>query len=161
MNSARYSHYSKAFTLVELLIVIVIIAILAAITVVVYNGIQNRAYDSATMAELHNLAQQLTMSNVEQTQFSTTNPLKVSPGAYQLNNRNNGAFCTVGSDYAVVILSKSGNVFYSYDGQGAKQINFTWTDSVDSTCAAVFIDTSNLQDGWMWWGGSWSNWVRS
>ncbi len=34
---------SRGFTIVELLIVIVIIAILAAITIVAYNGIQNRA----------------------------------------------------------------------------------------------------------------------
>ncbi|MDN5835695.1 MAG: prepilin-type N-terminal cleavage/methylation domain-containing protein, partial [bacterium] len=33
----------KGFTLVELLIVIVVIAILAAITLVAYNGVQNKA----------------------------------------------------------------------------------------------------------------------
>lgn len=36
----------RGFTIVELLIVIVVIAILAAISVVAYNGIQNRAQDS-------------------------------------------------------------------------------------------------------------------
>ena len=33
----------QGFTIVELLIVIVVIAILAAITIVAYNGVQNRA----------------------------------------------------------------------------------------------------------------------
>ena len=37
----------KGFTLVELLIVIVVIALLAAISIVAYNGIQQRSRDSA------------------------------------------------------------------------------------------------------------------
>ena len=37
----------QGFTIVELLIVVVVIAILAAITIVAYNGIQNRARDSS------------------------------------------------------------------------------------------------------------------
>ena len=40
----------RGFTIVELLIVVVIIAILAAITIVAYNGIQNRAKTSSTQA---------------------------------------------------------------------------------------------------------------
>lgn len=38
---------SSGFTIVELLIVIVIIAILAALIIVVYTGMQGRAYDSS------------------------------------------------------------------------------------------------------------------
>ena len=40
----------KGFTLVELLIVIVVIAILAAISIVAYNGIQNRAKTTSAAA---------------------------------------------------------------------------------------------------------------
>jgi len=40
----------RGFTIVELLIVIVIIGILAAITIVAYNGIQNRAKASSAQA---------------------------------------------------------------------------------------------------------------
>lgn len=40
---------SQGFTIVELLIVVVVISILAAITIVSYNGIQNRAKDAAAL----------------------------------------------------------------------------------------------------------------
>ncbi len=40
----------RGFTIVELLIVIVVIGILAAITIVAYNGVQQRARNSATSA---------------------------------------------------------------------------------------------------------------
>lgn len=46
--------YRRAFTIVELLIVIVIIGILAGIIIVAYNGMQNRAKVSAIQSELHN-----------------------------------------------------------------------------------------------------------
>jgi prepilin-type N-terminal cleavage/methylation domain-containing protein len=43
---------SRGFTIVELLIVIVVIAVLAAITIVAFNGIQDRAKTAARSAEL-------------------------------------------------------------------------------------------------------------
>jgi type IV pilus assembly protein PilA len=46
----QWAHKQKGFTIVELLIVVVVIAILAAITIVAYNGIQNRAKASAAQA---------------------------------------------------------------------------------------------------------------
>lgn len=48
------NNVSRGFTIVELLIIIVVIAILAAISVVAYNGVQQRAHDSTAT----NMAQQ-------------------------------------------------------------------------------------------------------
>lgn len=46
-NRRHHSHPTLGFTIVELLIVIVVIAILAAITVIAYNGMQQRANNTA------------------------------------------------------------------------------------------------------------------
>ncbi|MDO4712380.1 MAG: prepilin-type N-terminal cleavage/methylation domain-containing protein [Candidatus Saccharibacteria bacterium] len=49
------SNKSKGFTLVELLIVIVVIAILAAISIVAYNGVTNKARDDERASNARNL----------------------------------------------------------------------------------------------------------
>ena len=49
-NIKSKSQAQKGFTIVELLIVVVVIAILAAITIVSYNGITNRANASGAQA---------------------------------------------------------------------------------------------------------------
>lgn len=57
----------RGFTIVELLIVVVIIAILAAITIVAYNGIQNRAKASAAAGAAATLQKKLEAYNVDST----------------------------------------------------------------------------------------------
>ena len=52
-------HPSSSFTIVELLIVIVVIAILAAITIVAFNGIQDRARETSFKSDLSQADKQL------------------------------------------------------------------------------------------------------
>ena len=61
----RNKGYRQGFTIVELLIVVVVIAILAAITIVAYNGIQNRAKDSAAQSLASQAAKKLAFSAVQ------------------------------------------------------------------------------------------------
>lgn len=60
---------SQGFTLVELVIVIVVIAILAAIIIIAYNGIQNRAHDSATTTNISQVVKGLEAMYIDKGQY--------------------------------------------------------------------------------------------
>ena len=80
----------SGFTIVELLIVIVVIAILAAISIVAYNGIQNRAKVSSLNSALSQAAKKIAVWQVD-------NP-GLSPTSLSLAG-----------------VSNSGNITYTYD----------------------------------------------
>ena len=110
-------HKQTGFTIVELLIVIVVIAILATITIVAYNGIQDRARASAASSALSNAVKKIKYAQAELdntasldcTAFSTA--LGVSPPSctptvgntsyqYTQDHNNTGSYCitaTVGN----------------------------------------------------------------
>ena len=66
------------FTIVELLIVIVVIAILAAITIVAYNGVQQRARDARRATDLSNIAKALQRWSIETGQDFSAFPVGVA-----------------------------------------------------------------------------------
>ena len=63
LNNIKTLRKDRGFTIVELLIVIVIIAILAAITIVAYNGIQNRAKASSAQAAVNTVIKKAEAAN--------------------------------------------------------------------------------------------------
>ena len=96
----------RGFTIVELLIVIVIIAILAAITIVAYSGIQNRAHGAATQADLHTIDESLKLYNTE----NSTLPVTLSD---------------IQSSTMSTLLSRMTFTSYNYVPQYSKAYNYT------------------------------------
>ncbi len=80
----------KGFTIVELLIVIVVIAILAAITIVSYNGIRDRAQAAALQADLSGIANKLAIDQVKNSAY---------PGSLDDADDGKGVQSTNGTTY--------------------------------------------------------------
>ena len=109
---------SRGFTIVELLVVIVVIGILAAITIVAYSGIQNKASDSAVQADLSTIAKKMELYGVDNARYPSsvaelqTLGLKTSKSSYAISSamKINLGYCTKPdySGYAVLAMSKSG-----------------------------------------------------
>lgn len=67
-----WAQKQKGFTIVELLIVIVVIAILAAISIVAYNGIQERARDSQRVQDVKTIAKALEIYYLDNNTFPSS-----------------------------------------------------------------------------------------
>lgn len=70
LNNIKFKKQS-GFTLVELLIVIVVIAILAAISIVAYNGIQNRGKSSAAQELASQIQKKAEAYNTVESAYAT------------------------------------------------------------------------------------------
>lgn len=168
---------TAGFTIVELLIVIVVIAILAAITIVAYNGIQNRANDVAIQSDINNLVKKIRLYEVDNGQLppagssygsgqQTTFPgitLAVSKGSYATSSQN--LFYCLGTIsgqpvFVIAAKSKSGTVFIykSTDGRFTSTISIgpgnsclyptPAFDSGTSNWSYGYYDSSNIWFGW-------------
>jgi prepilin-type N-terminal cleavage/methylation domain-containing protein len=65
---------SRGFTIVELLIVIVVIAILAAISIVAYNGVQDRATKSRRISDMSTIVKALELYKAEKGYYPAAQP---------------------------------------------------------------------------------------
>lgn len=140
----------RGFTIVELLIVIVVIAILAAIVIVAYNGIQNRANDTAIQADLRNLAVQVYNYQTMNGDYPTGNynlgitgipVFHAARPAYQAIYGNGNLFYCAGmvngvSSYALISKSQSGTAYMYSSWGGAGLYTGPW-GGYPTLCPAV------------------------
>lgn len=109
------------FTIVELLIVIVIIGILAAITIIAYNGIQQRARVASLSSDLVNASKQLKIDQTINGAYPTTlaaanngQGIPASPGTTYQYSYDNTA-----SPQTFCITATSGTTSYYINQDGA------------------------------------------
>ncbi|UXM91018.1 type II secretion system protein [Paenarthrobacter sp. JL.01a] len=157
---------ANGFTIVELLIVIVVIAILAAITIVAYNGIQDRAKNSTAQSDLANFAKKIEVVKVDASDglypasLTSSMDIRGSKSVYAVT-RNNWYYCvsTDRTQYALgVALTNAGAGYFMSSVNGLQAS----TNVADATTCPIVGKASGSQMGHVWNGtsGSWSSWVN-
>ena len=145
---------SKAFTIVELLIVIVVIGILAAIVIVAYNGVQSRARTAGLQADMN--AAVKTVENARTTSGSmlyafdqtAAQAAGLDPSVAYVNSATLGGFCVTKTISAITYMATSSNKT-PHTGPGCTLVNFItnptfegnttvgWSTGINSTIAAT------------------------
>ena len=162
----------SGFTIVELLIVIVVIAVLAAISIVAYNGIQNRAYNSAVQSDLRNLAvltrNAATLNDgtpPAATQAGLESFAKASKSAYQPRSGTSLLYCRTDTKFAFVAQSRTGQAYVVEDGN-IRSIGTWGGGNDDNACggnAAVgLVDGREPGYGYinLYRNSTWQTWVK-
>jgi prepilin-type N-terminal cleavage/methylation domain-containing protein len=156
---------SKAFTIVELMIVIVVIGILAAITVVGYNGVINNANDKSVQTDLAKIEDAIKVFNLDNNFYpSSLNDISVamakstialSRGSYNVdttviaNHNIDYCYSGVGTGYTVIAMSKSKNIFYTSDSSGGvKKYAGSWTSTAPALCTVVAPTSTTYYRGY-------------
>jgi prepilin-type N-terminal cleavage/methylation domain-containing protein len=105
---------TSGFTIVELLIVIVVIGILAAITIVAYNGVQDRALVSTLKSDLANASKQMELANADTGSYPTSFPTDVRTSQNVILSLSQAApgYCVNAE------LSTKSSVQWRYDSAG-------------------------------------------
>ena len=172
----RKNRKITGFTIVELLIVIVVIAILATISIVGYNGIQNRANDAIVKVDLGNIAKQYELFKVDDSSgvypdtpedLQSLN-LSVSKDAYLTTpgTAYNVTACTKGSgtSYAIGAMSKSGKKYSVSNETGVQEYtgasDWTATYSSSAICSSSLAGSAYVGSGGHLYYQGWRAWAK-
>jgi len=139
----------RGFTIVELLIVIVVIAILAAITIVAYNGIQQRAQVSALYSGIKQVDKSLRLYLTEQGDSTWPKDTEIDPSVPSGNAPIASIIKDTGlKQYLQQVPSSGTNWFYDNDGDTLTAGNISGGVNlcIDSITPAVAQALDNEED---------------
>lgn len=164
--SSVHTYKTNGFTIVELLIVIVVIGILAAITLVAFSGVRDRANNSALQSDLKNIGALLEQYLIihETLPDELTDPSLQGLGKVTITKSAYGNYFHNGSGYynllychndnnvfALVAVSSAG-VTYRYEKGSVKEHGAMLSGS-NGTCQAAGVNPYTA-----YWGYAYGSW---
>ncbi|HEY5695815.1 MAG TPA: prepilin-type N-terminal cleavage/methylation domain-containing protein [Candidatus Saccharimonadales bacterium] len=163
---------TKGFTVVELLVVIGVIAILAGIILVSYRSLQNGGYDASVQSDLDSAAGLMESFRTHDStthQFPKTTvdlgtlSLRAAKSAYDQTVTVNYVYCVNTTDYqsyAVVALSKSGNIYMMTQDGFSTPTSITKADFSNATTICSTRLSMGLISAGMSAAATWQTWVN-
>jgi len=134
------SYASLGFTIVELLVVIVVIGILAAITIVSYTGVSQKATTASLISDLTNASQQLKLYQVDHGTYPTS------------INSSTGCPTPADTNYCLKVSSGNTIVYTSLNPQTFRLANTKDTTSystTDTTSPTVVTTAASCPSGFI------------
>ena len=163
-----HKNFTRGFTIVELLIVSVVIGILAGITIVAYNGVQNRANDASVQSDLRNNGQKIESFKITKDAYPQTVAdlrdiagITFNKAAVSEAYNNTAIYCEADGKFSLVVLSKSGKGFYYKNGDGVQEYTPTWSTGSASLCPSSGIGTLDpgYNNIWLRVNSAWLTWL--
>ncbi|MGH7218211.1 MAG: type IV pilin protein [Candidatus Microsaccharimonas sp.] len=114
-NTPKRPHFRKAFTIVELLVIIAVIVILAAITIVSYTAVTNNAKKQTVKTDAVSIAAELTKYKTDngvypdQAAFNAMNKPSVESSFQYTYDSTNNTYCLTSSVDGASVYITSGN----------------------------------------------------
>lgn len=144
----------RGFTIIELLIVIVIIAILAAITLVVYSSIQDRARQSTAQSDFENFYKKAELFRIDSpTSAYPTSPADLTAaGVTFTKSVYDGVILCFSSTtpiWALVVDLKDGKSYY-YTNTDQKFSEFTANKVVGASGGVTCPEVGSSYRNWQW-----------
>ena len=142
-------HKQTGFTIVELLIVIVVIGILAAISIVAYNGIQNRAVVASLSSDLDNANKLLRLDQVSGSAF---------PSTLALANSGRGIPASSGTTYSYSVSNTTSPQTFCLTATNGTQIyNITQEGGLSSGICPILNLDAGINSSYSGIGTTWTD----